>query len=320
MTVKSEYEYPKKIIIGTRGSPLALAQTHMVRDLVLGVSPDIDIEVKVIVTSGDWRPEDGEVRLDPLAGGKAQFAKELEEALLAGAIDMAVHSMKDMETVLPKGLIIPCMLPREDVRDAFLSDSSRNINDLPMGCVVGTVSVRRAAFLLHKRPDIKVVPLRGNVQTRIDKVRSGQVDATFLACAGLNRLGLAHEVASIIEVDDMLPAVGQGAIGIEMRLIDEQVISFIDQFKCLETYRCVECERGVLRSLGGSCHTSVGVLATLDDTQMRLRVQVVAPDGSDMWAVDESREIVSDRAAIDFGEQVGSNLKTRVPNEVLARK
>ncbi len=318
MPVKSEYEYPKKIVIGTRGSPLAMAQTHMVRDLILAASPETDVEVKVILTSGDWRPEDGEVRLDALAGGKAQFAKEIEEALLAGLIDMAVHSMKDMETMLPDGLIIPCMLPREDVRDAFLSENSRNIDGLPNGCVVGTVSARRAAFLLRKRPDLKIVPFRGNVQTRIDKMRSGQVDATFLACAGLNRLGLSHEITDIVDVEDMLPAVGQGAVGIEIRAQDGGLLTLIDQFNCVETYRCVECERGVLRALGGSCHTSVGVLATLDGAQMRLRVQVVKPDGSEVWSADEVSKITTDQEAVDFGERVGAALKLIVPGEVLS--
>lgn len=318
MSVKSEYELPKRIVIGTRGSPLALAQTHMVRDLIAEASPSTQVEVKIILTSGDWRPEQGEVRLEALAGGKAQFAKELEEALLAGAIDMAVHSMKDMETVLPDGLIIPCMLPREDVRDGFLSDIAQNIQGLPMGSVVGTVSVRRQTFLLKQRPDLKVVPLRGNVQTRIDKMKDGQVDATFLACAGLNRLGLADQITSVVGVNDMLPAVGQGAVGIEVRQSNVNLISVIDQFKCLKTYRCVECERGVLRALGGSCHTPVGVLAELQDDEMYLRVQVVSPDGQESWQAEERRRIVSDQDAVDFGEEVGASLKSRVSDDVLS--
>ncbi len=320
MPVKSEYQPPEQIIIGTRGSPLALAQTHMVRDLIAEHAPETAVEIKIITTSGDWKPEHGEVPLAASEGGKAQFAKELEEALLAGAIDMAVHSMKDMETVLPEGLVIPCMLPREDIRDAFLSDIVRNIDGLPRGSVVGTVSVRRAAFLLHKRPDLKVVPLRGNVQTRIDKMRSGQVDATFLACAGLNRLGLADEITSIIEVDEMLPAVGQGAVGIEVRGIDVNLISLIGQFKCGKTYRCVECERGVLRALGGSCHTPVGVVAMFDGADMHLRVQVVSPDGSQMWEANECQNVCTDQGAVDFGEKVGQQLKTLVPESVLICK
>lgn len=320
MPVKSEYQPPEQIIIGTRGSPLALMQTNMVKDLIAEYSPDTKVEIKVITTSGDWKPEHGEVPLAASKGGKAQFAKELEEALLAGAIDMAVHSMKDMETVLPEGLVIPCMLPREDVRDAFLSDIAQNISDLPRGSVVGTVSVRRAAFLLNRRPDLKVVPLRGNVQTRINKMRSGQVDATFLACAGLNRLGMSGEITSIIEVDEMLPAVGQGAVGVEVRQADFNLISLIGQFKCEKTYRCVEAERGVLRTLGGSCSTSVGIVSYLDGETLRLRVQVVAPDGSEVWERDETREVQTDQEAIDFGEELGQQLKMLVPSELIVFK
>lgn len=317
MTVKSEYNSPAKIIIGTRGSPLALAQTHMVRDLILEHAPQTEIEIKVITTSGDWKPEHGEVRLSVVEGGKAQFAKELEEALLEGAIDMAVHSMKDMETRLPVGLVIPSMLPREDVHDAFLSKNSRNIDSLPKGSVVGTVSVRRQAFLLQKRPDLYVVPLRGNVQTRIDKMKSGQVDATFLACAGLNRLGLAHEVTSVVDLEDMLPAVGQGAVGIEIRQSDLNDMSVIGRFSCFKTFRCVEAERGVLRALGGSCHTPVGVLATLDGENMHLRAKVVSPDGTQIWSAEEVQKVTTDEKAVLFGESVGVYLKSIVPKDML---
>lgn len=317
MSVKPEYSYPKKIVIGTRGSPLALAQTHMVRELMDNIGQDVRVEVRVILTSGDWKPEDGEVRLSALEGGKAQFAKEIEEAMLEGGIDIAVHSMKDMETVLPDGLVIPFMLPREDARDAFLSSKFETINDLPAGAIVGTTSARRQAFLLHKRPDLKIVPFRGNVQTRIDKLRNGQVDATFLACAGLNRLGLSHEITSVMDMDDMLPAVGQGAVGIEIRTKDMSKLSFLSQFSCSDTYRCVEAERSVLRALGGSCHTSVGVHAVLDGMQMRLRVQVVSPDGSALWGDDVSEVITSDIDARILGETMGSRLKSDIPHGIL---
>lgn len=318
MSVKPEYQYPEKIVIGTRGSPLALVQAHMVRDFIAEFSQNIEIEVKIIMTSGDWKPGDGEVRLEALAGGKAQFAKEIEEALLAGVVDIAVHSMKDMETDLPEGLVIPFMLPREDVRDAFISDAAGSIEELPDGAVVGTVSVRRQAFLLNKRPDLTVVPLRGNVQTRLDKLAAGQVDATFLACAGLNRLGLSDVVTAPIDVGDMLPSVGQGAVGIEIRRPDMDELSFIGQFACEKTYVCVECERGVLRSLGGSCRTPVGVYAVLQDGVMSLSVAVISPDGKDVWTENSKEEISSSSSARAFGERVGRNLKSRVSAEVLA--
>ncbi len=313
MSVKSE-----KIIIGTRGSPLALVQTNIVKDEIAKIRQNIDVEVRVIRTSGDWTPSDGEVRLDVLEGGKAQFATEIEDALLLGEIDVAVHSMKDMETILPKGLVIPYMLPREDARDAFLSNISQNIDDLSTGSVVGSASVRRQAFLLNKRPDLNVVPLRGNVQTRIDKMKSGQIDATFLACAGLNRLGLSGEITSIVSIDDMLPAVGQGAIGIEMREEDTGNLAYINQFCCNETYICVECERAVLRAVGGSCHTPIGVYASIEDGFMRLRVKVVSIDGKHIWSEDESRRVVSRDEAMAFGKEVGMRLKSIVPPEVLS--
>ncbi len=317
MSVKSQQRYPKKLIIGTRGSDLALWQAHKVRDEMARISPDVSLEIRVINTSGDWRPEQGEVPLEAVDGGKAQFAKELEEALLAGEIDIAVHSMKDMEANLPQGLVIPFMLPREDPRDAFLSNNAQNIDDLSAGSVVGTVSVRRQAFLLHARPDIKVVPFRGNVQTRIDKLNSGQVDATFLACAGLNRLGMSQAITSVIDIEDMLPSVGQGAVGVEMRGADVEFLSFIGQISCIETVSCVFCERGVLRALNGSCHTPVGVYSTLNKGEMHLRVKVVAPDGSQMWEADERARIETPEEATQFGERIGARLKVDVPDGIL---
>lgn len=317
MSVKPEYTYPEKIVIGTRGSELALWQANKVKSLIDDIGQNIDVSIRIIRTSGDWRPEHGEVRLNADKGGKAQFAKEIEEALLEGAVDIAVHSMKDMETELPDGLVIPYMLPRVDTRDAFLSDIARNIDALPEGCVVGTASVRRQAFVLNKRPDLKVVPFRGNVGTRIEKLRAGQVDATFLAVAGLERLGMVDEIASVIESDDMLPSVGQGAIGIEMRAIDVDNLSFIGQISCSKTIICVECERAVLRALSGSCHTPVGVLATLSDGLLDLRVAVVDPDGSQKWEEHVKGNVTDMQDGIHLGREVGERLKAVVPSYIL---
>ncbi len=317
MTVKPEYIYPEKIIIGTRGSPLALVQANMVKYQIDKIGQNISVELRVIRTSGDWSASDGEVALQACAGGKAQFAKEIEEALLREEIDIAVHSMKDMETELPDGLIIPYMLPREDNRDALLSINSQNIRDLPDGCTVGTVSVRRKSFLLNARPDLNIVPLRGNVQTRIDKLKSGQVDATLLACAGLNRLGLSDEITSVIDRDVMLPSVGQGAVGIEKRRADVDKISFIGQFSCCNTYICVEAERAVLRSLGGSCHTPVGVHATYEGGVINLVVKVVSLDGKDVWSKDISDSVGSVEEAVAIGSKIGKQLRSLVPEGVL---
>lgn len=275
------------------------------------------MEVRVIKTSGDWVSSDGEVRLKESDGGKGQFAKEIEEALLSGEIDLGVHSMKDMETIQPAGLSIPYMLPREDVRDGFLSNNAQNLFDLPDGSTVGTASVRRAAMVRHLRPDLGVVPLRGNVQTRLDKLSNGQVDATFLAMAGLNRLGLSSYVKSYVDLDHMLPAVGQGAIGIEVREDDANELSFISQLSCLKTYYCVECERSVLRVLDGSCHTPIGVYAVYDGDEIYCRVQVVSPDGRFVYKDALRGDVSCVLSARALGEKLGFLVKPHIPEGIL---
>ena len=206
--------------IGTRGSPLALAQAHETRDRLDKAFPSLvgAIEIVVINTTGD------QVLDRPLAavGGKGLFTKEIDEAQLAGRIDIAVHSMKDVPTLLPDGLVLAALLPREDVRDALLSSRARSLADLPPGAVVGTSSLRRAAQVLRARPDVRVVSLRGNVQTRLRKLAEGQVDATLLAMAGLHRLGLSPAEATALSTEEMLPAVAQGAIGITCRTGDRR--------------------------------------------------------------------------------------------------
>lgn len=331
----------QKIRIGTRGSPLALTQTNMVRTALSVVAPDIDIETVIIKTSGDWRPEQGEVRLSTEAGGKGQFAKEIEEALLAEAVDCAVHSMKDMETRLPRGLTIPVMLPREDARDALLlSDPLREVlagkqawadtdtemkadlsggalDILPEGATVGTASVRRQAFLLAKRPDLNVVPLRGNVQTRIEKVRAGQVDATFLAVAGLNRLNLTHEIDLVLDVEDFLPAAGQGAVGVEVLYNNKSSLAFISQLNCPATLLCVSAERAALSVLDGSCHTPIGAYATLDGDDMFLRISVAALDGSEVYCAEVNESVRDVEYAVKTGASLAEKLKADIPQHLL---
>lgn len=317
MTVKHSNS-PSKIRMGSRGSPLALAQVDLVTAALKNVAPDIEIESVVIKTSGDWKVSDGEVALSADSGGKAQFAKEIEEALLAGAIDCAVHSMKDMETVLPDGLVIEHMLPREDARDAVLSASGQGLDNLPKGAVVGTVSPRRAAFLRSMRSDLEIVPLRGNVQTRIDKMKSGQVDATLLACAGLNRLGLSDVITDILDTDIFVPAGGQGAVGIELRFGDEYLFALFDQISCRETVMRVSAEREVLRVLDGSCHTPIGVHAKFDGEEMIVRARFVSPDGAQDY-IEGARGVVKDKeAAQQLGAKIGRSLKEKIPTELLA--
>ncbi len=269
-----------RLVIGSRGSPLALAQTELVRRALATADPELRdpaaVEVRIIRTSGDRFLE------RPLAelGGKGLFVKEIEEALLDRAIDLAVHSMKDMPTRLPDGLTIGAYLPRADVRDLLLSPHGASLDALPAGAVVGTSSLRRQAQLLARRPDLRVVPLRGNVQTRLAKLERGEVAATFLAAAGLARLGIETAMARPLAVEEMLPAVGQGAIGVECRANDWRTLDILHRLDHLMTRLCVEAERSFLAQLDGSCRTPIAALCESEDEQVIFRGLVAAPDGS----------------------------------------
>ena len=266
--------------IATRGSPLAFAQTELVRASLVRFHPDLGepgaIEVVSIKTTGD------RIQDRPLAeaGGKGLFAKEIEEALLDGRADLAVHSMKDMETALPDDLLVACYPPREDPRDVWIARGDVGYAALAPGATVGTASLRRAAQILAKRPDIRIAALRGNVQTRLRKLAEGEVDATMLARAGLSRLGLTVEGIAL-DPDEFLPAVGQGAIGIECRADNDRVRALLAPLNHRETESAVVAERALLAALDGSCRTPIGGLAELDgDGGLRLRALVAAPDGS----------------------------------------
>lgn len=305
-----------KVRIGTRGSPLALAQAHEVRDR-LAAAHGLDvtaIEIVVIATSGD-------AFLDrPLAdiGGKGLFTKEIEEALLDGSIDLAVHSMKDVPTVLPGKLEISAMLPREDVRDAFISLKYNSLAEVPAGAVIGTSSLRRQAQVRRLRPDVEVVGFRGNVQTRLRKLEEGVAVATFLACAGLRRLGLQDRITAVIAAEDMLPAVAQGAIGIETRREDKETRALVQALNHQETAIAVRAERAFLKTLEGSCRTPIAGMATLSGSDLTLRGQLIAPDGSASFEadvtgdVDEAAEIgveVAERISMDAGEEFLAAIK-----------
>lgn len=264
--------------IGTRGSPLALWQAHEVRRC-LGVAyglPDAAFEIVVIKVTGD------QILDKPLKeiGGKGLFTREIEEALLAGGIDIAVHSMKDMPTLQPEGLVLDCYLAREDVRDAFVSPGVPSLGALPFGAVVGSSSLRRRAQLALRRPDLKLVEFRGNVQTRMRKLEDGVAHATFLAMAGLNRLGMAHVARGPIEVTEMLPAVAQGAIGVERRLADQRVAALLAAIHHGETGLRLAAERSFLQRLDGSCETPIAGLAVIEGDALWLRGEVLRPDGS----------------------------------------
>lgn len=269
----------KIIKIGTRGSPLALAQAHETKDRLMAAHnlPENRFEIVVIKTTGDA------VQDRPLSeiGGKGLFTKEIEEALLDGSIDCAVHSMKDMPVEQPKGLALMCYLPREDVRDAFVSLKYKTLADLPQGAVLGSSSLRRRAQVAKRRPDIQLVEFRGNVQTRMRKLEDGVADATFLACAGLNRLGQSDVISSALDPAEMLPAVAQGAIGIECRIDDMAMRELLSAINDAETETRLVPERAFLKRLDGSCRTPIAGLAELDGDQITLRGEVLRPDGSE---------------------------------------
>ena len=276
MTQRPDPSRPLKI--GTRGSVLALAQAHETRARLMAAHdlPAEAFQVVAIRTTGD------RVTDRPLKeiGGKGLFTREIEEALIQGRIDIAVHSMKDMPTLQPDGLIIDCLLPREDVRDAFVSPHVAAIADLPTGAVVGSSSLRRRAQLAHRRPDLKLVEFRGNVQTRLKKLEDGVAMATFLAMAGLRRLYMVHVSRGPIDPAEMLPAVAQGAIGIERRASDDATAALLRPINDVGTAQRIAAERAFLARLDGSCETPIGGLADLIDGRLVLRGEILLPDGS----------------------------------------
>jgi hydroxymethylbilane synthase len=294
------------IRIGSRGSPLALVQAREVQSRLAtacGLPPE-RIEIKVIRTMGDA------IQDRPLAeaGGKGLFTKEIEEALLAGAIDLAVHSSKDMPTVLPPGLVLSAFLPREDARDAFIGRHAKTLRDLPGGAVVGTASLRRQALVKYLRPDLKIVPLRGNVETRLRKLEAGDFDATVLAVAGLKRLGLLAAATSLLDADEFVPAVGQGAIGIETRDDDRKTRTLVAAINDADTATALATERAFLAVLDGSCRTPIGGHARVDGDTIRFRGLIAKTDGSAV--LDVMRE--GRRAdAAKLGADAGHDLKAR---------
>ena len=297
---------PPPFKIGTRGSPLALAQAHEVADRLRAAWPSLQAESAIEVVVIDTR---GDRILDrPLAeiGGKGLFTEEIEARLLSGRIDVAVHSMKDMPTVLPDGLEIPCMLPREDPRDVLLSRDGLRLDELAPGAVVGTASLRRKSQVLAQRPDLKVITFRGNVQTRMRKLKEGQADATLLALAGLNRLGIADAAAQVFEPDELLPAVAQGAIGVEIRSDDSRVRGLLAAINCPDTLVCVDAERAMLHALDGSCRTPIAGQATLDGDRVLMTGLVASEDGAKVWRAQRTGA-ASD--AVDVGRALGLALK-----------
>ena len=304
---------PPALRIGSRGSPLALVQARAVQSRLAATGLDAArIEIKVIRTTGDV------VRDRPLAeaGGKGLFTKEIEAALIAGEIDLAVHSAKDVPTVLPPGLVLAGFLPREDPRDAFVSRKAKTLRELPSGALIGTASPRRQALLKRLRPDAAVVTLRGNVETRLQKLEAGEIDATLLAVAGLRRLGLLSAATAILEPEEFLPAVGQGAIAIETRADDARTRMLAAKLDDPDTAIALAAERAFLAVLDGSCRTPIGGHARVNGEKVNFRGVIVKPDGSAAFEV--ARDGRRDEAAT-LGADAGRELRERAGADFFLR-
>ena len=304
---------PSLLRIGTRGSPLALAQAREVQSRLaaaLGVAPDA-IEICVIKTTGDA------IQNRPLVdiGGKGLFTKEIEQALLDGTIDLAVHSAKDIPAVLPDGLVLACCLPREDARDAFISRRAASFAALAPGAVVGTASPRRQALVKRLRRDLSVVPLRGNVETRLKKLDAGDVDATLLAMAGLNRLGLATAATAPLDLDDFVPAVGQGVIALETRVDDDRARERLALIGDADAATALAAERAFLAVLEGSCRTPIAGHARIAAGVLHFRGLIAKPDGSESHDA-ERRGGVDDPESL--GRDAGRELRDRVGADFFA--
>jgi hydroxymethylbilane synthase len=305
--------------IGTRGSPLALIQTRSFTDALRRASPGLWLEEQVIRTTGDA------VQHRRLAeiGGKGLFAKEIHEALADRRIDLAVHSLKDLETTLPPGIALGCVLPREDARDALIlasaglrADPADPFGSLPTGAVIGTASVRRQAQLLHVRPDLAITTLRGNVQTRLDKVAAGACDATLLAYAGLKRLGVADRAAALLDPDVMVPAAGQGIIGVTARDNDTGLRDLLTAVEDPDAKAAAVAERALLLRLDGSCRTPIGGHALLlPGDELELIGMVARPDGTFLLK-RRLRGPVGDAARI--GDELGAGLRADSPGSIFA--
>lgn len=297
--------------IGARGSKLSLAQTGQTRARLaakLGLSEDA-FEIVPIVTSGD-RIQD---RTLIEAGGKGLFTKELDEALFDGRIDLAVHSLKDLPTRLPDGIVLACVPEREDPRDAFVSLKAKALTELPAGAVVGTASLRRQAQVLFARRDLRVSVLRGNVDTRLAKLEAGDADATFLALAGLNRMGLADRAASLVDPAETPPAACQGAIAITTRSDDARVLEALAQCENKNARVEIETERAFLDALDGSCRTPIGALARVNGSTMTFVGETLTPDGTQRWRREASIALSGD--AIALAQALGGKLGHEIRDE-----
>lgn len=307
--IASLHERPAgRFVIGTRGSPLALAQAREFAARLANAQgwQGDELPLDIIRTTGDA------IRDRPLseAGGKGLFTKEIDEAQLQSRIDYAIHSAKDLPNELPDGLAIAGYLPREDARDALISRGPATITELPQGAIVGSASLRRQAILRRARPDLQITLLRGNVGRRLEKVASGEIDATLLALAGLKRLGLADKASGILSLEDCLPAVGQGAIAVVIRAGDGNAAEALQPILCRDTGIALAAERAFLGELDGSCRTPIAGHATVEGGRFTLRGLLLAPDGS-AAAEDSVDGPIADAATL--GAELGRSLRLRAP-------
>lgn len=285
------------IKIGTRGSRLALIQANLVAGKIRKEMQDANIEICIIKTSGDIMQDVSLLKI----GGKGVFVKEIEDALLAGSIDLAVHSMKDVPTETPAGLEFSAVLPREDVRDVLVSKGNRKIEQMRKGAKIGTGSLRRAAQLLAMLPDLEIVPLRGNLETRLRKIETENLDGVIVAAAGVKRMELTSKITQYLPVEIMLPAVGQGALGLEIRDNDSGLKEILAKVNHVQTFREISAERSFLHHLGGGCLLPIAALGKLEDKQLSLEGMVAAPNG---------RSMIRDkiRGAVTEAEELGKRL------------
>lgn len=303
----------KTIRIGTRGSKLALVQAEYMKSLLQNAHQGLEIEIEVISTAGD-RSQKENIALSEI-GGKGLFTLEIEQKLADGTIDMAVHSAKDMPTTLPDGLALVCYPERENVADAFISNKFGKFEDLSKGAVMGSASLRRRALMWRKRPDLEMVMYRGNVGTRIEKLKQGVADATLLACAGLIRLGMSDAITSQLSVDEFPPAPGQGAITVEAHLENSHILELLKPLNHAETQTTLVAERAFLEELDGSCRTPIGAYATLEGEKLLLHGIILKPDGSESH---EHRLQGTFGDAKELGLELGKILKSRAGTKFFA--
>jgi hydroxymethylbilane synthase len=297
----------REISIGTRGSKLALVQAEEVKNHILKNHPEYQksphlISIKTFKTTGDKVTDRSLVDI----GGKGLFIKEIEEALLNKEIDLAVHSMKDMPAFFSEGLDIFAVLERQDARDAFISSKYLKLTDLPQSAVIGTSSPRRAALILHQRPDLKIINFRGNVDTRINKLEQQQADATILAVAGLNRINMHNHIKSIIPISEMLPAVGQGALALQARIGDNFMQQLLESINHQPSKVCVDAERAFLKTINGSCQTPLAAYCQIENNYLHLQALLASLDGKEIY---QTSRVGSVADAIKIGNDAGEEIK-----------